>query len=69
MFPKLHRMWINAPSEFQPVHHLHGRKVLAHMGEYPYRDKVVVVYPITGVVQSFRLDRMYLSKGWPDDKV
>lgn len=63
----LRRMWINVPSPLQMMHHLHGQRVLAYTGEHPYRDKVAVVYPISGPIISFRLDRKYLSEGWNDD--
>lgn len=56
---RLHRMWVNQPSELQPYHHLHGELVL-----YSKEDKVI--YFLHGDIINQQIDPMALSTGWPE---
>lgn len=55
------RYWINQPSTLQPLHNLHGTRVLAHQeksGQWR-------VYFTSGDVISQYVPPNVLSKGWP----
>lgn len=58
---KMVRMWINQPSTFQPLHHLHGTNVLATLTK---SDKVAQVYFLSGPVISQNVPKNTLSMGW-----
>ena len=60
----LKRMWVNQPSTLQPLHHLHGTRVLAHDNG----DGVCHIYFLDGPVISQRALTVTLSDGWPDRK-
>lgn len=64
MSKKPQRMWINQPSGLQPLHHLHGTRVLAHH-EY---DDTWVVYFLEGDTISMQVLRLWLSEGWPEKR-
>jgi hypothetical protein len=57
---KLTRMWVNQPSEHQPLHHLHGVNVLA----ITERDDTVLIYFLSGPVLCQQAPRSALSEGW-----
>ena len=50
------RMWINQPSTMQPLHHLHGTRVLADGTK---------VYLLDGPTISMEVPSLCLSEGWP----
>lgn len=56
------RMWINQPSTLQPLHHLHGTRVLA---QHEY-DDTWQIYFLSGDTISMQASRLCLSEGWPD---
>jgi hypothetical protein len=58
----VHRMWINQPSTHQPLHHMHGERVLAEGDVHGYRT----VYLLSGQVISMRIPAETLSEGWPN---
>ena len=60
----MQRMWINQPSTIQPLHHLHGRRVLAQRES----DSVTRVYFLSGEVINQQVPNLALSPGWPDRK-
>jgi hypothetical protein len=55
------RMWVNQPSTQQPMHHMHGTRVLAK----PYTDNTSLVWWLEGSVVSSVMPSLYLSAGWP----
>lgn len=55
------RMWINQPSTQQPLHQLHGVRVLAISDGHDYSR----IYFLEGEVLSARVPSSYLSSGWP----
>ena len=55
------RMWINQPSTSQPLHHLHGIKVLATPES---NDFGVRVYFLDGDTVSMNVSANVLSDGW-----
>lgn len=57
---RLKRMWINQPSTLQPLHHLHGTNVLAHIEE----GVGTTIYFLSGEVVSMMVRNNVLSKGW-----
>ena len=52
-------MWINQPSNLQPLHSLHGENVLAISEGNNWR-----IYFLKGEVISMIAPRNTLSKGW-----
>jgi hypothetical protein len=67
-FPKppiMQRMWVNAPSTLQAVHHHHGLRVLV-TAAVNGGEGMVDVYPVEGSVTRMRIPSLYLSKGWPE---
>ncbi len=56
----MERMWINQPSKLQPLHHLHGTRVLAT----PERKGIMRVYFVDGDVISMECPINTLSAGW-----
>ncbi len=54
------RHWINAPSTLQPVHHMHGKNVIAEKTD----DKMVTVYFVDGDTISARIPAIFLADGW-----
>ncbi len=56
----MQRYWINAPSIFQPVHHFHGRNVIAEKTP----DSTVTVYFTDGDTISALIPSKYLANGW-----
>jgi hypothetical protein len=57
---ELKRMWINQPSKFDALHHLHGTNVLA-ISDTPATKKV---YFLSGDVVSQQVSCNALSDGW-----
>lgn len=61
------RAWINQPSTLQPLHHLHGVRVLA---QWDYDNTFTVyfldVQPDGRDVVSCLADGLWLSAGWPE---
>ena len=55
------RAWINQPSTLQPLHALHGTRVLA---QHEY-GTTWQVYFLTGAIVSQQVDGLCLSDGWP----
>ena len=55
----MNRMWINQPSTLQPLHELHGVRVLADGNRVWFLD---------GDVVSMEVPPRTLSKGWPKSK-
>lgn len=55
------RMWINQPSTLQPLHKMHGTRVLA----CPDTDTTMRAYFLSGNVISMQVPREALSAGWP----
>ena len=62
----MHRAWINQPSKHQPLHHLHGTKVLAAPEKDNERGKPLMyrAYLLSGPVLSMRVPLTSLSMGW-----
>ncbi|MBD9544298.1 hypothetical protein IB276_33165 [Ensifer sp. ENS04] len=60
----MQRMWINQPSTLQPLHHLHGTRVL---GQHESAT-VTRIYFLSGDVISQQAPREALSEGWPARK-
>ena len=56
------RCWINQPSTLQPLHHLHGVRVLAT----PDYGDSYCVYFVEGDVISASVPGLALSEGWPN---
>jgi hypothetical protein len=56
----LTRMWINQPSNLQPLHKLHGTKVLANITNLDS----TVIYFIDGDTISMTIPRNALASGW-----
>lgn len=67
---RFQRMWINAPSRFQPYHDWHGENVIAvldsdgHIMTDGKDPNYTTVALLTGDVYSIRINKMYLSNGW-----
>jgi hypothetical protein len=62
----LDRYWINAPSTLQPMHVMHGAKVIADPSAPDGKDPAFTrVYPRSGSIISFRCPVSALSPGWP----
>ena len=61
---ELQRMWINQPSKLQPLHHLHGRNVLAHHEYDTEKMSTWRVYFLEGDIVSSQVDGLWLSRGW-----
>jgi len=59
--PELRRMWINQPSTLQPLHRLHGVRVLARQDT----DRTERAYFLSGDIVSMQVLRETLSPGWP----
>lgn len=61
---KIERMWINQPSTLQPLHELHGTRVLAVIDP---ADKFThdVYFADNGPTVSMRVSALALSRGWP----
>ena len=60
MMSEVRRCWINQPSSLQPLHHLHGVRVLATK-DYGDLDRV---YFLDGDVISQVVPRLALVEGW-----
>lgn len=58
----MRRMWINQPSTLQPLHELHGVRVLTA----PDTDVCARAYFLSGDVISMQVPHVALSEGWPD---
>lgn len=58
------RAWINQPSASQPLHSMHGVRVIA----LPAQDGYCTVYPVDGDTVSLRASTSCLSDGWPTPK-
>jgi hypothetical protein len=57
----LRRMWIDQPSTLQPLHHLHGTRVLGYKEyEGTYR-----VFFLEGDIVSQQAPSLCLGEGWP----
>lgn len=56
----LRRMWVNQPSNLQPLHKLHGTNVLA-CTEY---NAIMKMYFLNGPIISQQCDVSCLSEGW-----
>lgn len=54
------RYTIDQPSTLQPLHSMHGVRVLA----VPETDKVMRVYFLSGEVISQQVPKLCLSEGW-----
>ena len=59
----LKRMWINAPSALQSNHRLHGVNVLVDVNDRTFNCSVLVYY-ISGPVESGYVSRLTLADGW-----
>lgn len=59
---RIRRAWINQPSTLQPLHHLHGLRVLAHRDTGTHQR----VYPISGNIVSLQVPNDAVSDGWPE---
>ena len=57
---KPQRCWINQPSTLQPLHHLHGKCVLA----VDDTNKMKTIYFLDGEIVSARVPANVLSLGW-----
>jgi hypothetical protein len=55
------RMWINQPSSLQPLHAMHGTRVLAA----PDTDRTYKAYLLDGDAVSMQVPCEALSNGWP----
>ena len=60
---EMERMWINAPSNLQRPHTLHGLNVYAEKNP-TYHSNATRIYFLSGSVISQFIDRRYLSPGW-----
>lgn len=58
---KMTRMWVNQPSTLQPLHAMHGERVLA----CPDTDRTYRAYLLSGDIISMQMPRETLSEGWP----
>lgn len=58
----MRRMWINQPSTLQPLHRLHGVKVLACADT----DRTSRAYFLSGDIIDMQVPRETLSEGWPE---
>ena len=63
------RMWINQPSELQPMHRFHATNVLVHTRQYKglsgTNQTEYTAYFLSGDVVSIRLPNLlYVSEGW-----
>jgi len=59
---KPERAWINQPSKLQPLHHMHGQRVIA----VRERDgDTIRIYLLEGPVASMDAFSNCLSAGWP----
>lgn len=56
-------MWINQPSTLQPLHRLHGTRVLAVQED----THLYEIYFLSGAVVSMQVMASCLSSGWRDD--
>lgn len=56
------RMWVNQPSTLQPLHEMHGVRVLA----CPDTDRTARAYFLSGDVIDMQVPREALSEGWPE---
>jgi hypothetical protein len=59
-----YRGWINQPSTLQPLHRLHGERVIVNPngGTGPH---TVQVRFIRGPIHSMVIDKLCVSRGWP----
>lgn len=62
---EIFRAWINQPSTLQPLHNLHGVKVLA-CEDTP---KTYRVYFLSGPIHSQQVLKNELSNGWPESAI
>jgi hypothetical protein len=58
------RMWVNQPSKFQPLHEIHGVRVLAQDSEFG--PKFNRVWFTSGKIVSMEVPASVLSDGWPE---
>lgn len=58
------RMWFDQPSTSQPLHELHGVRVLA----CPDTDRTMRAYFLSGDVIDMQVPRETLSQGWPEEQ-
>ena len=58
---KMHRMWVNQPSNLQPLHSLHGTRVIA----IKVNGNQAEIMFLSGEVISQLIDWNALSTGWP----
>lgn len=56
------RAWVNQPATTQPLHHMHGTRVLRR----PDGPGFAQIYFIDGPVHSMRVQTAALSDGWPE---
>lgn len=56
------RMFIDAPSKFNILHHMHGTKVLAATERHD--SQMARVYFLEGDTISMSIPYSYLSEGW-----
>lgn len=59
----LKRMWINQPSWLQPLHKMHGIRVLAE--PEPNQPNTMRAWLLEGEWQSISIPKQSLSDGWP----
>jgi hypothetical protein len=59
----IRRVWINQPSNLQPLHKYHGMNALADVSD----PEEVTVYFLRGAVVSMMLPSNVLSEGWRTD--
>ncbi len=57
------RLWINQPSTLQPLHNMHGQRVI--LIRYEDNGDFVQVAPISGNTLTMRVSVLCLSEGWP----
>lgn len=61
MSKRPYRAWINQPSKLQPLHHLHGTKVIVTSID----SETAEVFFTEGCVISGIIPKSALSTGWP----
>lgn len=61
MISGVRRAWINQPSTLQPLHRMHGTRVIA----LPSTEDQCVVCPVDGDIVSLLVPKSCLSSGWP----
>lgn len=56
------RYWINQPSTLQPLHKLHGERVIVLREDYP---GTVTIAFLRGNIETALVSKLCLSTGWP----